>query len=280
MFGSALSPVVPQAGSERDMGHIRLGRLPRTRQWLDVVDLLNVGAGVGEIAVATSKAADGGFSEAEVDPALIEAVWLLAQLPEAARQQEFTSRLRELGVAVNEQPTLLDLSGALAEAIERRLPDGPRGRTDIGEMAGLAAVETLTRVVGGKVESLFDSTPEDVQRALASLATEKQFAGLARAFFSRFAERYLAYYLSRELPVHIGSHPQLFTIDAHSSFNKALAQHCFEASRILEAYAGEWFSKARWQNDLTRSRTRTFARVALGKLRKELQLRNGGGDGR
>ena len=39
------------------MGHIRLGQLPRTRKWRDVVELVAVGADVSQVANATIRAA-------------------------------------------------------------------------------------------------------------------------------------------------------------------------------------------------------------------------------
>ena len=34
------------------MGHIRLGTLPRTRQWIQVLDLIGGGAGTPDVAAA------------------------------------------------------------------------------------------------------------------------------------------------------------------------------------------------------------------------------------
>ena len=39
------------------VGHIRLGQLPRTRKWRDVVELVAVGADVSQVADATIRAA-------------------------------------------------------------------------------------------------------------------------------------------------------------------------------------------------------------------------------
>jgi hypothetical protein len=44
------------------VGHIRLGQLPRTRKWRDVVELVAVGADVSQVANATIRAADSAFS--------------------------------------------------------------------------------------------------------------------------------------------------------------------------------------------------------------------------
>jgi hypothetical protein len=38
------------------MGHVRLGSLPRSRKWLQVVDLLDADADIGVVAAASSDA--------------------------------------------------------------------------------------------------------------------------------------------------------------------------------------------------------------------------------
>ena len=44
------------------MGHIRLGQLPRSRKWRDVVELVAAGADVAQVASATINAADEAFT--------------------------------------------------------------------------------------------------------------------------------------------------------------------------------------------------------------------------
>jgi len=43
------------------MGHIRLGELPRTRKWAQVVGLIEGGAGSAQVANATITAAERGL---------------------------------------------------------------------------------------------------------------------------------------------------------------------------------------------------------------------------
>lgn len=44
------------------MGHVRLGSLPRSRAWKEVVGLITAGADVSQIANATIRAADKAFT--------------------------------------------------------------------------------------------------------------------------------------------------------------------------------------------------------------------------
>jgi hypothetical protein len=60
-----------------------------------------------------------------------------------------------------------------------------------------------------------------------------------REFFARFTERYLNYYLSRQLSVHVGRNARFETLDDHSAFNSALRVHCHEVAKIVETFAGE-----------------------------------------
>jgi hypothetical protein len=71
------------------MGHIRLGTLPKSREWQDVVALVSAGAEVDTVASAVATAAHTGFAGAPRDDGLVEALWLLLQLPSAARSDDF-----------------------------------------------------------------------------------------------------------------------------------------------------------------------------------------------
>jgi hypothetical protein len=161
------------------MGHVRLGALPKTRKWEQVVGLICGGAGTDQIANATITAAERGLGRAAQDLGVIETVWLLTQLPLAARSADFVGALRDCGLAVSDSPGLMEIVGAVTEAIDNKMPNC-KGRTDLGEMAQMAAVETLAQVIGGRVHSLFGSTSEDVLNAFSGLATNKQFGMFAR----------------------------------------------------------------------------------------------------
>jgi len=49
------------------MGHVRLGELPRTRKWDQVVELIKSDGDAAQIAGAALDAADAGFREAAND---------------------------------------------------------------------------------------------------------------------------------------------------------------------------------------------------------------------
>jgi len=255
------------------MGHIRLGVLPKTRKWRQVVDELRLGGNVEAVAASASVASEASLQGASNDPAFLHGFWLLTQIPLAARGPNFAGDLRRLGLQVADQPGLMDVVGAVSDAVDRYARE-QGGRTDLGEMAQMAAVESLTAIVGPTLPSLFGPGPAEVQRAIGRLAVGDRFSALAREFFARLTQRSLDYYLSRELNRHIGGGERFGDDVARAQFDDALYRHCREASRIIEAFAGGWYGKNVYQGDgLTPDAVRKFAPVAFKKIRAELRKR-------
>ena len=255
------------------MGHVRLGVLPKSRKWRQVVDELRLGADIEAVAASAADAAEASLQGASNDPAFLHAFWLLTQIPLAARGPDFADDLRRLGLQAPDQPSLMDVVAAISGAVDRYARE-QGGRTDLGEMAQMAAVESLSALVGPTLPSLFEPNPEEVQRAIGRFAGGDRFGALAREFFARLTQRSLDYYLSRELCNHIGAGERFGDDAARSQFDDALDRHCREASRIVETFAGEWYSKNVYQGDgLTPDAIRRFAPVTFKKIRAELRKR-------
>lgn len=255
------------------MGHIRLGTLPQSKRWGQVVSLLKEGAGTPEVAAASLDASKSGFQQAVKDEGLLHSVWLLTQVVAAAQSPDFSSRLNQVGLDVSSQPSLLEITGAFTSAVDAHYRE-TGGRTDIGEMAQMAATETITSLVGREAQSLFGTTSADVQRAFKKYSTTKQFGTFARDFFSKFTQRYLTYFLSRELSNHVGGNHRFANIKEHSEFVKALNTHCVQASEIVEKFSGGWFSKTKfYEGEITPEKTAGYVAFALKKLKDELSRR-------
>lgn len=255
------------------MGHIRLGVLPRSRKWNQVVDKLRLGANIDAVAGSAADAAENSLQATSNDPAFLHAFWLLTQVPLTARGPNFAADLRRLAVQVPDQPSLIDVVAAISGAVDRYARE-QGGRTDLGEMAQMAAVESLTALVGPSLPSLFEPSSEEVQRAIGKFASGERFSTLAREFFARLTQRSLHYYLSRELSKHIGAGKRFGDDAGRAQFDDALDRHCREASRIVEAFAGGWYGKNVYQGDgLTPDAIRRFAPVAFKKIRAELRKR-------
>jgi hypothetical protein len=253
------------------MGHIRLGPLPRTRQWKQVVALIEHGAGAAQVATAAIRAAEKGLRCAADDHGVVSSLWLLFQLPLAARSEDFPQALRDRGLTVSDAPGIMEILGSVTDNIDAQLFN-QKGRSDLSEMAQTALAESIAEIVGVRSEGLFGITPEAVRANFAKLATVKQLGTLARSLFARFTNKCLAYYLSRALADHVGEGRRFATLAQQGAFTEALETHCREASLIVEQFAGEWFSKTKYEEgDIEREATGRFAHGAMNKLIDELK---------
>lgn len=255
------------------MGHTRLGTLPRSKHWREVVDLLAAGADVSQIAEATIKAADDAFSFVADDAGYNHAVWLLTQLGLAGRSENPLEHLRRQGVNIPDNTSLPGIITALSNALDAGSRHGKL--SDLGELAHRALVDAVITRMEPKLEqqSLFNMQAEDSQRALNAFSKEKEFAQLSRAFYSRLTTECMRYFLSRTLATHLGDGQRFATTNQMSQFDDTLTTHCREASKIVEQYSGEWFSKHRYEEsgDIARESVQGFASWALKKMNDELR---------
>ena len=104
------------------MGHVRLGRLRTSRKWKQVVGLLARNAEIAEIADAVAKASESELISARGDPVLANTVWLLTQLPLAARSDRFAAELVSLGFAPGSEQSLVRVVAGLSGAIDSQIP--------------------------------------------------------------------------------------------------------------------------------------------------------------
>ena len=103
------------------MGHVRLGVLPTSRKWRQVVHELRLGADVDTVAAAAADAAEAALHGASRDPAFLHAFWLLTQIPLAARGPAFADDLRSLGLEIPDRPSLMDVAAAYSGAVDRHV---------------------------------------------------------------------------------------------------------------------------------------------------------------
>lgn len=256
------------------MGHQLLGKLPATRKWEGVVRLVAAGGDVDEVAAAAAEAAETSLDAADNDPTLRRAVFLLAHVPLAAREDAFGPALRRLGLQVGEAPTLVEVGVAVTAEIDRTAAPG-RARTDLGEMATLAAVESLVAVASREGPGLLGATcaADEARAALRALSTDRGFALLARDFFARLTRRCLDYFLSRAIADHVGTDRRFPSLKDHHAFDAAMALHCREMSEIVEAYAQGWHGKALFEGGITATKAEGFVQYAFTKIRDELRTR-------
>lgn len=255
------------------MGHIRIGTLPDTPRWRAVVGLLtDEQVGMGAVASATMDAAERGLQVAASDEGLRHAIWLLSHITLAAREGDFRAALGHVGLHLGQEPSVFSIVGAFSDAMDRQLRERA-ARTDIGEMAQMAAAETLAQLCTQKSTTLFGTTAQSVQDAVRSFSTKNGFATLSHEFFSRLTHKYLTYHLSRELANHVGPDKRFRDPTQHTEFVRNLDTHCRQAAQIIREFAGGWYSKANYEDGISEVKARNFAWAAMKKMRAELKRR-------
>lgn len=256
------------------MGHIRLGQLPRTRKWRDVVELIAVGADVPQVASATIKAAESAFSFVNNDCGYNHAVWLLTQLGLAGGQDAPLEYLRGKGVDIPDNTSLPGVAVALTDALDKHSAANG-GHLDLGELAQRALVDAVISRLEPKLrqQSLFNMQAEDTRQALAEFRKPNEFGKLAREFYARLTNECMNYFLSQTLATNLGAGQRFPSGNQMAQFENALATHSREASAIVEQFSNEWFSKHRYeeQGNISRESVTGFASWALKKIKDELK---------
>ena len=257
------------------MGHIRLGRLPKTRSWDRVVSLLGDGVThAPDLAEATLKAAVGLRPILEQEPGLVQSFHFLAQICYAARSDNFFDRCRQLGINLSTETNRtvpLAFLASAAQALDAKVRSAP-GRTLFSDIAQQAFREALTQAINKQSDSLFGHSEAELRRSFSELSKTQQFNSVARDFFSSFLKRTLRYFISKELHNHIGTGLPIPNYEATAEFESTLKRYCDERALIVEKFAGEYTSKQNWHGDLDEDSARRFMYVAVRKLTEELQL--------
>jgi len=173
------------------MGHVRVGRLPKSRSWRDVTSLLGtMPQDVQSIAAAVLIASDDRLRQVDNDGALAYCFWLLTRLEAASDSSDFAGEVTELGLSAPEGTQLLTFLAAVSDRVWQTV--GPS--TDSGhfrELAALALRRTLLETAGEQGPSLFGSTVEQLQEGLRRNSGAEQFARVSTLFFGDFVARVL-----------------------------------------------------------------------------------------
>lgn len=255
------------------MGHLRLGTLPQTKKWRAVVGLLAAEAPLSEVAEAAAEASERDLARVSRDSVFQFVSGLLVDLPHKARSPDYHAFMAELGLSSTETTSVPALLAGLGRAVDDMALRGGRG-SDAGEMAKAALLESLSVRLRDRLPSLFKPTPAEIRHALASFSSGQGFALLARDFFARLTYRSLDYFLSRELANRTGEGKRFASDSDRIAFQQDLAQHTFEASKIVEEFAGGWYGKTVWQKKvLDQEAVNRFTAYAFKKLRSELGRR-------
>ncbi len=255
------------------MGHVRVGRLPKTKPWAGLFDQLR-GAEVnaGQIAQATAEAAQQEFAVLEGDRRINHCFWFLVRLVTAARNDDFTGELARLGLTNPSFTSGLAFVQQVARTVERE--QRKRGQpTVFSRMAEMSLRQVLSANLVQQSQTLFGTGQEEIQAACRAISTRQQFGRVARDFFATFMSRTIRYLTDKELSNYVGPTGAMASPTQVLEFEQALNRHCHETAKIVEEFAGGWFSKHNWEsnNDISEKETAGFTAYALQKIQMDLR---------
>lgn len=256
------------------MGHSRIGKLPATRKWQEVVRLIANGADAGEVAEATLKAAQKAFAVVEKDAGFREAVKLLVEMGLAGGKPDPAAQLAAAGINIPESTSVVEVAMAVGEALDQRIRDTRDGQT-FGELATKALVSAVTSHLQERLHGLFTPTREEVAGAIKDLGKKKEFGDLARNFMAKLTNEALGFFLSKTVGAQVGEGQRFATMNQMAQFEAAMRTHCEEASVIVQEFSGDWFSKHRFeeQGKISDKSAKDFGWVAMKKMLAELAMR-------
>ncbi len=247
------------------MGHIRLGRLPKTYSWIRVLELLATKGDISEIAEASLLAAKSGLIRVSSDPGFIHVLATVFEFVELSTSDAFVNDLLKDGYKVAENPGLFDIVSALKARLDSDLDSG-RIKSDLSEIAQNSFTEILFRYASAETDSLFEAAPVILQNSIGKYAVRDRSRILFHAFFSTFTSKYLSYYLSRELSNHVGHGERFENIESHQEFDKAFDSHIRRSIHLIDEFAPEWFGKEKYERAISTQTVSRFARLAFKKI--------------
>ena len=266
------------------MGHTRLGNLPKTQKWQDLVGriagsglsggMLSATSYVEAIAAQALDASRAGLDNAKRDSGVLYAFYLLTQVTLASRNTNWEETLALHGIRFASDSTVFDLTSEIQAAIDRHVGESSSGPTDLSEMAQQSVGEALMSLADKRIANLFGGSSDEVRNAIRTLSTKKGFGELGQRFFGRFVARFLNFYLSRATAAALGG-PRLRDLADVAEFNEALRTHCDQSARIVRDFCGEWYSKTAYQEGIDLENASRFLAVAVRKLSSELEQQGG-----
>jgi hypothetical protein len=259
------------------MGNSRYGALAKTRNWLQVVSLLADELSTGEqVASETIHAARRALLRLQYDPILAHCSFMLTHLAWDSKNDRLAHFLQEVGIGAEQTSSGASLLAALGRHLTQ-IRSSFHGVNALSEITEAAFLETVERSLSSRTGGLFETGLRDIESAFAEQASPEGFSIISTTFFASFLRRTLGYFISKELPNHVGPARRFDSPGKLAEFNEAIARFCKENARIVEGYSHDWYSLHTYKDRISEKDARAFGRLALEKLANEIPKRGAQG---
>jgi len=252
------------------MGHIRLGFLPHTKQWRNIVELLSHYGGdtsvVPIIADATLKAIDNIYQKMPYDESVIKAILFLANLIYSTKQSDQVMFLNSNGYTVDDNLSIYSLTKSIQQYITTE-----NGSLEINKIAKDATMQAVIDYLERHQSSQLDIFGNDPQSPLRRIGNGSDFCELARSFFAFFTDRHIKYFIEREAAQVINNYGDLDKFSSTlTELSCVIADHAFDTSLIMQSFAAGWFNKYSTKESSSET-VIEFLRKSFAKMREEFR---------
>ncbi len=255
------------------MGHERVGSLPKSQRWNDIVSQMGAvhssGFPVASVAAQTLQNVRSRYEKLSRDDAVRSIFAFLVSFSRACRSSNPHDELHAAGISIPEESTLLSVVKALRGCVpEHELA------SEYGQLALAAAADAFGQWHKEHTKTqlpLFQPTPQFFE-SWQGLGNGAGFCELARIYFGKLTERYLNYFLDRAASTTFPSIPERerFHCEIQAHVDK-ISKHAFETAKITQSFSAGWFTKHTREGLPDLKEIEGFLAIAFGKLRDELR---------
>jgi hypothetical protein len=253
------------------MGHERVGILPRTKPWIEVLNQIEefpTSKNIEDVAEQTIRNVRYRFKDIEKDRGVHAAFKFLVLLSHSGKFENPSEHLSSKGIELPEKFSPIKLAKAVTEWTDNHIDSNEYGA--VAKQAAIDAISEWYDEHETQQVNLFtsDINPSEVWKEASDGAG---FCELSRLYFSNFTESYLKYFLEREASASLNS------VSDRDRFNKELehhiediSKHAFETSKITQSFAAGWFNKNAKDTPPSDKEINGFLSFAFKKMRDEL----------
>lgn len=253
------------------MGHERVGALPRTKRWQDVVggmaDAASTDGDVRGLANATLENVRSRLLGIHGDAGFAASFQFLLGLALSASPEVDRASLGELAVDLEANPSPLKLAAALGQHVAYNTQSA-----EYAEMARKAAADVISIWTEQQTRQLsFTGEHEQASEVWRRASDGSGFCEVARLFFGKFVERYLNYFIGREASSRLANTEDRERLARRLEDHvDSVSHHAFETARITQSFAAGWFNRHAREGMPAPDEVSGFLSHLIGKLREEL----------
>jgi hypothetical protein len=253
------------------MGHERIGFLPHTKQWKEIIEKLclfgDSKTSISQIANETLHAVKKTYESMPFDDSVIKALYFLATLAYSAKQENQIGFLLENGYDVDDQMSLFSLMSSAQTYITTDV-----GSLEINKIAKDAVMQAIIDYQQNHETGQLSLLSEHSENVWSNVGTGAAFCEMARTFFASFTERQLKYYIERAAASCIDNYETLRAFNQQlSAQSKSIADHTFEISKLTQSFAAGWYNNNVVNSLPNQNQVEGFLRISFGKLREEFR---------